>query len=140
MPSMTPDGPQELSVGTEGHHGSDEPPSLDVSRSLSFETHQDLLTKPSAGDVSDQEEIGGTQSQVSWKVAAGPHDMTALDVIILWLTTGDNYDKWRRGSCSKKDVGEMVSTFLAQNGHPGRSSAMCQYQVTYHSSSAFNPV
>lgn len=55
--------------------------------------------------------------------------MTALDVLILWLTTGENYKKWRRGSCSKKDVGEIVSVYLAQNGHPGRSSAMCQYQV-----------
>lgn len=83
-----------------------------------------LEAKLPAADVSDHEDNVSCQVQVSWKVAAGPHDMTALDVLILWLTTGENYDRWRRGSCSKKDVGEMVSSFLAQNGHPGRSSAM----------------
>lgn len=62
-------------------------------------------------------------------MAAGPHDMTTLDVLILWLTTGNNYIKWRQGSCSKKDIGEIVLVYLAQNGNPGLLSAMCQYQV-----------
>lgn len=69
------------------------------------------------------------KTQVSWKLRAGPHNMTALDVIILWLTSDDNYAKWRRGTCSKKDIGKNVLAFLQRYDHPGRSSAMCQYQI-----------
>lgn len=107
----------------------DELPSLDISSFTLVQHQPHVPTKGPDNEVFEPEDNGGTQSQASWKLAAGPHDMTALDVIILWLTTGDNYKKWRRGTCSKKDIGEIVSSFLAQNGHPGRSSAMCQYQV-----------
>lgn len=117
-------------VGHVGGSVTDKLPLLESEMPLSLQQqhHTDIRTESQAanallGDVSDHKEAGGTQTQVSWKLEAGPHEMTSLEVIILWLNTGENYNKWRRGTCSKKDVGEIVSVFLAQNGHPGRSSA-----------------
>jgi hypothetical protein len=52
----------------------------------------------------------------SWTRSKNTNGKSELDVIVDWLTVEGNYQKWRGGDMSKRDVCEEVLIYLAKNG------------------------
>ncbi|KAH9458795.1 hypothetical protein Pst134EA_018951 [Puccinia striiformis f. sp. tritici] len=48
-----------------------------------------------------------------------------------WLTTGENYDMWRKGEMSKREVAEKIVEYLVHNGIEGRGWEGVEQQVRH---------
>ncbi|KAA1114121.1 hypothetical protein PGTUg99_022302 [Puccinia graminis f. sp. tritici] len=52
----------------------------------------------------------------SWTTDRNPDGQSSLDLIVDWLTVEGNYDLWRSGRRSKRDVAETIAQYLVTNG------------------------
>ncbi|KAI9631115.1 hypothetical protein KEM48_013288 [Puccinia striiformis f. sp. tritici PST-130] len=55
-----------------------------------------------------------------WTTDQGTDGKSSLVLIVDWLTTGKNYNMWRKGDISKREVAEKIVEYLVQNGIEGR--------------------
>jgi len=55
---------------------------------------------------------------------------SSLDLIVEWLTVEGNFNRWRSSDTSKRDVAEIIATYLKDNGFPNRDWKGVEQQIT----------
>lgn len=79
--------------------------------------HQSEMLNTSKGKRGSKNAASQPRKKVrSWQTDLNDEGKSSLDLIVEWLTTNDNYQLWRGGSKSKREVSEMIVKYLAQNG------------------------
>ncbi|KAI9622597.1 hypothetical protein KEM48_007214 [Puccinia striiformis f. sp. tritici PST-130] len=66
-----------------------------------------------------------------WTTDQGTDGKSSLVLIVDWLTTGENYNMWRKGDISKREVAEKIVEYLVQNGIEGRGWEGVEQQVRH---------
>ncbi|POW21016.1 hypothetical protein PSHT_02890, partial [Puccinia striiformis] len=64
-----------------------------------------------------------------WTTDQGTDGKSSLVLIVNWLKTGKNYDMWRKGEMSKREVAEKIVEYLVHNGVEGRGWEGVEQQV-----------
>ncbi|POW10328.1 hypothetical protein PSTT_06176, partial [Puccinia striiformis] len=66
-----------------------------------------------------------------WTTDQGTDGKSSLVLIVNWLKTGKNYDMWRKGEMSKREVAEKIVEYLVHNGVEGRGWEGVEQQVRH---------
>ncbi|KAI9606570.1 hypothetical protein H4Q26_006104 [Puccinia striiformis f. sp. tritici PST-130] len=66
-----------------------------------------------------------------WTTDQGTDGKSSLVLIVNWLKTGKNYDMWRKGEMSKREVAKKIVEYLVHNGVEGRGWEGVEQQVRH---------
>ena len=70
------------------------------------------------------------KKQTSWNPGTENGGKSSLDLIVEWLTTYENYERWCGADESKKDVAKAVMDFLSSHGKRDRNRTGVMHQVS----------
>jgi len=73
-----------------------------------------------------------TKRQVSWLTDKNKDGKSSLDLLVEWITTGQNYELWRRagGTRNKYDITQTVVQYLEAHGIQGSDARGVEQQIS----------